>query len=362
MPSSVGTGIENRLRKAWADGPGRTLRLLAAAYGSIAGARNLMYDSGILASRRSPIPVVSVGGLTVGGSGKTPIAADLAARLCAAGVRTAILTHGFRDEMDVHATLVPDALVYGGRDRVRLAHRAAGDGARIAVLDSGFQHRRLHRDLDIVCLDEKSIGGSLAPLPAGPFREGLTALARADLVIVVRREAAGEDGPRGGEPDSVGEVRDRVSAALEARATPPVVSVRIRPGPLVEANEPARTSDPPRPVLAVAGIMWPEEFFAEVRRRVPTVCETVSLGDHARITRALADRLRDLSGNSGLVCTLKDSLKLVRALGDASPIWYLSEEVTWERSGPGPVAVRAALDLLDPSTREPREGTGHELA
>ena len=82
--------IEARVRRAWNGRPGGLLRIASAAYGAVAGARNLMYDSGMFACRNSPVPVVSVGGLTAGGSGKTPIAADLAHRLGSVGVRTAI--------------------------------------------------------------------------------------------------------------------------------------------------------------------------------------------------------------------------------------------------------------------------------
>ena len=340
--------VEARIRGAWIGRPGGALRLSAAAYGAVSGTRNLLYDSGILACRRAPIPVVSVGGLTVGGSGKTPITADLATRLGEAGVRTAILTHGFDDEMDVHRRLAPDALVYGGRDRASLTRRAAIEGVQLALLDSGFQHRRLHRDLDIVTVDETSAGGSLAHLPAGPFREGLMAVTRADLVVVVSRSPAGEGSSGHGRRELAARGRSRLRDLEEAPGAPPFLSARILPGPLVAANEAARASEHPRPTVAVAGIMWPEVFFDQVRLLAAPDHETVRLRDHARIDDALGDRLRVQAGHSGVVCTLKDSLKLVRVLEDSIPVWYLSESVTWDEPGSSPTAVRAALALLDP--------------
>lgn len=342
--------IEARVRRAWNGRPGGLLRIASAAYGAVAGARNLMYDSGMFACRNSPVPVVSVGGLTAGGSGKTPIAADLAHRLGSVGVRTAILAHGFEDEMDVHRRLAPEARVYGDRNRVSLARQAAADGAQIIVLDSGFQYRRLHRDLDVVTLDVTSARSSLAHLPAGPYREGLAALSRADLVVVVRRTPAGEASRTGLEP-----TLSRLRALQEAPNAPPFVAARIQPGSLVAANESAASVDRPQPAVAVAGVMWPEAFFEQVRSAVSREPETVSLRDHARIDDALGDRLRVMAGTAGIVCTLKDSMKLVRVLGESVPVWYLSEEVIWEGQGASPIVVRAALALLDPHPFNLRE-------
>ncbi|MBT8462988.1 MAG: tetraacyldisaccharide 4'-kinase [Gemmatimonadetes bacterium] len=345
---------EARIRRAWTGRPGVALRLASAAYEAAAGARNLMYDAGVFASVQAPIPVVSIGGLTVGGSGKTPIAADVAARLSAAGVRTAILTHGFDDEMNVHRQLAPKARVYGARDREALAHRAAEEGADIAILDSGFQRRRLHRDLDVVTLDEHSLVDNPAHLPAGPFREGMAALRRADLVVVVRRHSEDEESLAGRDIKPADGFDLRLQALQEVDGAPPFVSARIVPGSLVAANELALETHTPRPSLAVAGIMWPDLFFAQAGRLSGLEPQTVGLPDHSRIDRALSQRLRGMAGDSGIVCTLKDSMKLVSALGDAVPIWYLSENVVWEGSGTEPSIVRSCLGLLEPRAPDER--------
>jgi len=101
--------------------------------------------------------------------------------------------------------------------------------------------------------------------------------------------------------------------------------------------------------------MWPEMFFAQVKLLTPGVRETVRLRDHARLGKSLAGTLQSLAGDSGIVCTLKDVMKLVRRLGAHIPIWYLSEEVIWEESGTTPMAVRAALALLSADALETGE-------
>ena len=174
------------------------------------------------------------------------------------------------------------------------------------------------------------------------------AVTRADLVVVVSRSPAGEGSSGLGRRELAARGRSRLRDLEEAPGAPPFLSARILPGPLVAANEAAQASEHPRPTVAVAGIMWPEVFFDQVRLLAAPDHETVRLRDHARIDDALGDRLRAQAGHSGVVCTLKDSLKLVRVLGDSVPVWYLSECVVWDEPGSSPTAVRAALALLDP--------------
>ncbi len=355
--AALARSVEAHVRQAWAERPGGALRLAAAGFATAAGVRNLLYDSGVLASRQAPVPIVSVGGLTVGGSGKTPITADIAARLSAAGIPTAVVTHGFVDEMDVHRKLSPECRVYGGSDRLQLATMAAEEGARLVILDSGFQHRRLHRDLDILTVDERTLGLRLAHLPAGPYREGLESLARADVVVRVRRDLPESDGPREAMSSGPAAGRSLADRLAGLPGSPPFVAARIRPGSVVAANEAARGVPDPTPALAVAGIMWPEVFFAQAKMATASVRESVALADHARFGDALADFLRKRAGESGIICTLKDAMKLVRAVGDDVPVWYLSEEVEWERADATPIPVRAALALVSTQAHDPdREG------
>ena len=120
-------------------------------FASIAGLRTLLYDAGWVKGRAASIPVVSVGNLTVGGSGKTPIAAWIARWLLDHGARPSIVMRGYgEDEPLVHRTVNPDIEVVTGADRFAAVDEAARRGADVAVLDDGFQHRQLFRDVDIV--------------------------------------------------------------------------------------------------------------------------------------------------------------------------------------------------------------------
>ncbi len=186
-------------------------------FGGIVRLRNSAYDRGLLAIDRLPVPVVSVGNLTVGGTGKTPLVAALSRRLTAAGRRPAVVLRGYGgtnarlpggpalvvsggkpgpllanadqagDEAVLLATSLPDVPVvvsarryHGGMEAITTC------GADLVILDDGFQHRALHRDLDLVALDAAAPLGSGRLLPAGLLREPPTGLRRADAMIITR--------------------------------------------------------------------------------------------------------------------------------------------------------------------------------
>ena len=116
------------------------------SYAAVVAARNALYDHGLLRSRPAAIPALSLGNLTVGGTGKTPIAAWAAARLATAGARPAVVLRGYGDDESlVHARLNPGLVVVTDADRVRGVARARELGADCAILDDGFQHRRIRR-------------------------------------------------------------------------------------------------------------------------------------------------------------------------------------------------------------------------
>ncbi len=318
----VRSGLEGRLRRAWREGPGSALRLVELAYGSASTARNAAYEAGVICAPQTPIPVVSVGGLTVGGSGKTPITGELGRWLCQEGWRVAVLTHGFADEMEVHRRLNPSIVVYGGRERIRLLAEAASSGVQIALVDSGFQHRRLRRDVDIVVLDAHSLEGERACLPAGPFRERLSEAGRADVIVVASRSRSiAADGIQ------ITELRKRFPD-LE------IERVHLGPGALVPANAAASRTARPEPAVAVAGVMWPELFFRQIRERLKEPPAELALPDHGRAGPALVRRIVEMAGNRGAVCTLKDAVKLESEVPRGIPLWYLSETLTWEGRPP----------------------------
>ncbi|MGH7376234.1 MAG: tetraacyldisaccharide 4'-kinase, partial [Candidatus Methylomirabilales bacterium] len=191
------------------------LRIASWAYGTAVVARTAAYRARLLATHRVPCPVVSVGNLTAGGTGKTPCVIFLARHLQQHGFRPAILLRGYGrrggtgllvasagqgllvpaaeagDEASLLAEVLPGVPVILAADRVRGAEVALSRcGADLLILDDGYQHLRLQRDLDILLLDARSPFGSGALLPRGLLREPPAAADRADLVILTRADQA----------------------------------------------------------------------------------------------------------------------------------------------------------------------------
>jgi len=169
---------------------------LAAPYGLAVTCRNAAYDRRWLRIGGAGVPVVSVGNLTLGGTGKTPLVAWVARAVSAAGLRPAIVSRGYAaaagatsDEAAELAVLLPDVPHVADRDRVAGSRAAAAAGADLVVLDDGFQHRRLARDLDLVAVDATDPFGCGRLFPRGLLREPLTGIRRADAVILTRASA-----------------------------------------------------------------------------------------------------------------------------------------------------------------------------
>lgn len=318
------TGLEARVRMAWAGDSGLGFRVAAALYALGYDGRDLMYDAGILESRGMPIPVISVGGLTTGGSGKTPVTAAVAGWLAEGGRRPAVITGGIPDEAAVHRILNPDLTVIDRRDRRSAVLSAVRSGAGVAVLDSGFQHRRVRTDLQIVCTD---VHTALLPgrrrLPAGPFRDRWSALQRAHAVVLVRRDIGLNAGARTDEaPALLSEIESTLPRILAC-------SCRIRPTRLRPANELAQGSGPSSDIVAVAGVMWPENFFVSLEELGIATESRLTFRDHEPYGPRQLDIIRT-TACSGIVCTLKDAVKLGPLLADDTPVWYLEEEAVWD--------------------------------
>ena len=193
------------------------LRVPACAFGLLGRARGALYDRGVLPSQRVDAPVVCVGNLTAGGTGKTPLVIWVVRRLERDGLRVGILSRGYGaealegegaerararglagDEARLFAAACPDAERVQDADRVRGARALVARGVDAIVLDDGFQHRRLARDLDLVAVDatrpwglpwDEVRGDALrATLPRGLLREGPRALARASAIVLTRTD------------------------------------------------------------------------------------------------------------------------------------------------------------------------------
>jgi len=306
-------------------------RALAPAswlYGGVTAFRNALYDRGLRPTIASAVPALSLGNLSVGGTGKTPVAAWAVAALRERGATPGLVLRGYggTDETLVHLTLNPGLPLVADPDRVRAVVEVARQGADCVVLDDAFQHRRIARVADWVLVAAEQWRADAWPLPAGPLRERDDALARATLLVVTRKTA------------SLAEAAG-VAARL-ARWVPGerCAIMHIAPSRLVSLDDPY---DAPaaevatRQFVAVAGIGAPDAFFGQLRALGASLDE-VRFRDHHRYT---LDDVRDLdrraAGTDGVLCTLKDMVKL-RLLwrGAKARLWYVSQAAAVDRGAP----------------------------
>src|SRR5262245_3486513 len=158
--------------------------------------RNRWYDRGWLAPRQVPVPVISVGNLTAGGTGKTPCVEYLARYFRTSGCRPVILSRGYgaNDEALLLRCNLPDVVHLQGANRAEQARIAVNDhAAEILILDDGFQHRRLARDLDLVLIDATNPWGHGRLIPRGLLREPLAALRRASAILLTRTDQVSQN-------------------------------------------------------------------------------------------------------------------------------------------------------------------------
>ncbi len=322
--------MRHAITRAWdADGAGAALLApLSWLFGFGVAARNAAYDRGFLRSHALGLPAVSIGNLSVGGTGKTPVAAWVARWFSERGIRPAILLRGYGDDEPlVHAELAPGAIVVADADRVAGATRAKAQGAHVLVLDDAFQHRRAHRDVDVVIVAAEQ-GRARRLLPAGPLRERRSALARAHALVVTRKSASREDA----------EAVARAWAPPSRDGAFPTAVVHLAPRSLLRVATSAPAGERPlaelqgERVVAVSAIGDPTAFEAQLRA-VGAEVEPARFPDHHAFTDDDVARLaRRAEGSDGVVCTLKDAVKLrSRWPAFAPPFWYLSQAVTWER-------------------------------
>lgn len=320
-------------------------------FAGLTGLRTLLYDAGWARSSIPPIPVVSVGNLTVGGTGKTPVAAWIARWLGDHGARPAVILRGYgSDEPAVHRALNPDVSVILDADRRRAVAEAVHRGADIVVLDDAFQHRQLKRTVDIVLISADRWSNDIRLLPAGPWREPLSALRRADLVIVTRKAAG---------PDAV----ERVHAALSTVAPRvPRVSVHLAADELVgveDGEHAALSTVRGERLTAVAAIGDPAAFVRQLELCGASV-DPMVYRDHHEFEAADIERIiATASGSARVVCTLKDAVKLRNLWPRAAPtLWYVSQRVIVERGVGGierllDAALRARLPQNPPAHSGP---------
>lgn len=321
------SAAERRVRKAWSEGAGPGLRLAAGLFVLAARARDLAFEAGLVRPREAGVPVLSVGGLTVGGSGKTPVAARAARWARSDGMRPTVLTRGFGDELALHRWLNPDVPVVGAEERVLGARRAAARGAGLVILDDGFQHRRLTRDLDWVVVDEAGLARAWTCLPAGPAREPWSSLSRADAVILTRRTGlSGSGAGSDGSPDGSSGIPERVRRQFPSAA---VARCELRPGALEPVNAPSSEMEEPSPRVTFASVMKGEDVLHALRRRRPEIAYEFLFPDHHRPSDARLEEMIELAGEGGIAGTRKDVVKVQERVGDRTPLWSVGEDLAW---------------------------------
>ncbi len=326
----VRRGVTARWERGEGLGPvGWALAPVALLYRFASGAYHGLYDTGIIRPRAVPVPVLSVGNLTVGGAGKTPVTRWLVDRLRERGRRPAVLHGGYEeDEPALHRRWNPEVPVLVGRDRVRNARRAAEAGADVVVLDDAFQHRRLARDLDVALVAAEGWTGAASMLPRGPWREPLSALARADLVCITRKIASAD-------------AAARAADGVARRADMPVARLWLRPGGWTDGRGVPRHGEPGQ-ALGVAGVAGPASFFVQAEDAGARLGDTLAYPDHHRYDRRTLAAIRDAAGAGPVVTTAKDAVKLVDGL-DPARLWVLEQEVAVEQ---GMAFIEQALDGL----------------
>ena len=376
----------------------------SALYGLAVSARNGLYDAGVLRAERLTVPVVCVGNLTTGGTGKTPLVAAIAERLSAV-VPLAILTRGYGgragagplllvnghleapdglapagepthdpadpavagDEPVLLSRQLPTVPIVVGADRRRTGRFAVERlGARLVLLDDGFQHRRLARDLDIVALDAMDPFGTYHMLPSGLLREPFTALRRAGMVVVTRSH-----------PDDPLETLRKVVARMNPAA--PVFRAWHRPVAIVPVLagtdaapgfDPARIADPARSVDPGRSVEWirgrPLAAFCGIGNPAGFVSLLESLGarvvafrpwrDHHRYTREEIEGLASEAARAGaeaILTTEKDAVRIPRISTNGAVLPLLALRVRCEIERPEEFFARLARAAGLPERRSP---------
>jgi tetraacyldisaccharide 4'-kinase len=300
-------------------------RVLGAPYAGIMRVRRWAYRRGLLPGRSAGVPVICVGNLTTGGTGKTPMVAWTVRRLREAGRTAAILTRGYKavrgmsDEAELLRKLT-GANVVVNPDRVAGAKTAVTGGADVLVMDDGFQHLRLRRDLDIVLIDATFPFGGGCCLPLGRLREPVAALRDADAIVVTRCDQV-----------SLKQWEDlrnfftgRFPNKLFAAAAHKPVGVKDEKG---EFHAPQALAG--KSVFAFCGIGNPDGFLQNIVELEAAVVGSLALPDHVDYT---ARRIEEINRSAEkcdvdiLLTTEKDAVKLAGADLD-KPLWQVAVEM-----------------------------------
>ncbi len=329
-PASMSTGL-----MFWG------LRPLSCLYGLVMCVRGRLYKAGFMKSYRASVPVVCVGNLSTGGTGKTPMVDFLLRELKARGLKCAVVSRGYGgnyrqavgrltdadgqlcmtaenagDEPFLLAVRNPGVPVYVARKRMLGVQAAERDGAQLVLLDDGFQHLAVQRDIDLVLLDANNPFGNGQLLPAGILREPIAALQRASLIVMTR---SGQDG--------------RTLLPVDC----PVLRSRHRLSPSImtlDGKEVPAADYVGKSCLAFAGISKPEGFFRALRELGFLQIEEIPLLDHQEYHQGLLNRLaKSCDNHDFLITTEKDAVKL-SAASFPKPCYQVGVELDFDDISP----------------------------
>ena len=287
---------------------------ISILYAGAAWLRAWFYIRGWVPRERLKGAVISVGNLTVGGTGKTPMVIWLAEKLLAEGKRVAVLSRGYRgtgktsDEIELMKNRLQGEVLFGvGKDRCAEGKRLESAEIDVFLLDDGFQYLRLARDVDIVLIDSTRPLRQESILPAGRLREPRSALHRADLVVFTRTEQS---------TLTVGAIQKFPRMPIYPSVTKLLGFRRHGPDAILLA-------ECPDPVFAFAGIGNPDAFFADLEGWGVRVVGRKSFRDHHRYTKQELQKLTadaQLLGAKALVTTEKDAHNLDAAFLPELPV------------------------------------------
>ena len=283
---------------------------LSLVYGSAASMRAWLYKHGWLKQKRLNRPVISVGNITVGGTGKTPMVIWLAERLLAEGKRVAVLSRGYRgsdgtsDEIELMKQRLQNRVMFGvGADRYAEGRRLESAGVDIYLLDDGFQHLQLARDVDIVLVDSTRPLQREFVLPAGRLREPSSAINRATAVVFTRTGSTFIKVPSRGFP--------RFTAYS---AVTKLLGFRMHG---VDDRQESLRQSIIGPHFAFCGIGNPDAFFADLERWGVHLAGQRAFRDHHRYTHrdiVTLEQAAKSAGANALVTTEKDAQNFEKAI------------------------------------------------
>jgi tetraacyldisaccharide 4'-kinase len=280
---------------------------LSVVYGDMVRLRARLYARGTLKAKRLDAPVISVGNLTVGGTGKTPMVIWLAERFLAEGKRVAILSRGYKgssgtsDEIELMKFRLQDRVLFGvGPDRYEQGRRLEEKGIDIFLLDDGFQHLQLARDVNILLMDASQPLHRESMLPAGRLREPVSSMERADLLVVTRTETS---------PATQQAIAKLQSYPVFSAATRLLGFRRLNAGIQLLAPESIGAG----PFYAFCGIGNPLAFFRDLQNWSIPVTKTSEFPDHHRYDARDVLELEAVAraaGAKALLTTEKDAQNL----------------------------------------------------